>query len=204
MQNVFMGVGAAALFALGVAVGTSGQDEKKKPAEPTKSAAEQDAGGMPTPKPLPEHALLAKGVGKWKAKMTLHMGPKTETSTGVETITMGCGGLWQMGDFVEDKTGAMGGFTGHGFVGYDPDHKRFVGSWCDSMSYAVTAMSGTLDASGKVLTMDAVGYDSTMKAEMKMKHVTTFVDDNHRTFSMRMPGEDGKDMEVMLIEYTRQ
>lgn len=198
MQNVFMAVGGVALFACGIAIGVGGQDEKKKP------AAEQDGATMPTLKPSPEHAMLAKGVGKWKATMTLNMGPVPTKSTGTETVAMGCGGLWQMGDFVEDKTGAMGGFTGHGFVGYDPDHKRFVGSWCDSMSYTVTSMSGTLDASGKVLTMDATGYDAMQKKEIKMKHVTTFVDDDHRTFSMRMPGPDGKDMEVMLIEYTRQ
>jgi hypothetical protein len=203
MQNVFLMVGGAALFAVGVAVGTGTQDEKKKP-EAAKPAAEQDGGAMPNLPQLPEHKMLAKGAGKWKAAVTANFGPEPMKTTAVETVRSDVGGLWQIGDFVADKNGPMAGFVGHGFVGYDPDRKKFVGSWIDSWTYAPQTMSGTLDATGKILTMDAVGWDSQSKMEMKTKQITTYVDDDHHTFSMRMAGPDGKEMEVLRIEYTRE
>ena len=201
MQNVFAAVGGCVLFAAGVFVGTAPQDEKKAP---TAAASEQD-GAMAALKPTAEHAYLAKLAGKWKAKMTMYGGPQPVTSTGVETVRMDLGGLWQVSDFVEDKGGKFGGFAGHGLMGWDPTAKHYVGTWFDAWSYTPTNMKGTLDKTGKILTVDATGKDPS-GAAMSMQMIHTDVDDKHRTFSMRIPGADGAGgfMEVMKIEYARE
>lgn len=197
MQNALVFV-CGAVVAAGVAIGTGIQDEKK----PGKMQDENAA--MQMPKPTPEHEWLAKMTGTWKAKMTITMPDGVKTSTGVETLKMGCNGLWQMCDFVEDKTGAMGGFQGHGICSYDPDHKTFGGSWCDSMSYSPTRSEGTLSADRKVLTMNATGYCPIRKQVVNHKQVSTFTDDRHRTFQMIQMGPEGKETETLKIEYTRE
>lgn len=153
------------------------------------------------PKPGPEHDLLKKAVGTWDATVEMLMPPAPPTK-GVETTTMGPGGLWLVTDFKADEM--MGApFQGHGVEGWDPAKKKYVGTWVDSMSTSVSLTESTYDAATKSMngTLTAAGPDG---QPMKMKAVTQYKDDDTRVFTMYMPGPDGKEAPSMRITYKRR
>ncbi len=141
---------------------------------------------------------LKKCAGTWDA--VVHIGP--ETSKGSETISIIGDGMWLVTDF-ESTMGGMP-FHGHGITGFDTQKKKYTGVWVDSMSPHAMHMEGTLDASGKKMTM--IGEAPHHETGKMVKHtmVETYVDADTREFTMSMPGPDGKAMETMKIVYKRR
>ena len=77
----------------------------------------------PMPKPGPEHALFKEDEGTWDAAVEIFVpGQPPMTSKGVETNTVGCGGLCLITDFKGDMMGSI--FHGHGTVAYDAAKKK--------------------------------------------------------------------------------
>lgn len=205
MQNVLLYVGGAALFAAGVAVGTGSQDAKKEP-DAKKAAAEQDAGGAYGVAPGAEHKRLAADVGVWKAKMWMAdekgvmQGPQPAT----ETVRMDLGGLWQIADYDCPKAPVTGApFKGHGVMGYDPTAKRYLGMWFDNWTATPTEIAGVYEKDGKTFVAEAAVFDTRVNQVVKPKYTTKYADANHRTFTIAMTGEDGKDSTVVKIEYEK-
>jgi hypothetical protein len=164
------------------------------------------AGGQdmpPMPKPGPEHAVLKHDEGVWDATVEMFMpGAPPMTSKGVETNTIGCGGLCLITDFKgEMMPGAS--FHGHGTTTYDVTKKKYVGSWTDSMSSGLAIAESTWDPANKTATGWMEGPDMTGKI-MKTKAVTQYKDPNTRVFTMYMPGPDGKEVAGMRITYVRR
>lgn len=149
------------------------------------------------PGPGPEHERLKKMEGTWNAKVKTG----NEESAAVVTYKMECGGLWLVGDF----RGEFGGqrFQGRGMDGYDPEKKKYVSVWVDSMSFCPMLMEGSYDTAKKSLTMtgEAPGPDGKMA---KHKMVTLMSDDDHHTFNMYIVAPDGQETKFMTIEYTRK
>jgi hypothetical protein len=154
------------------------------------------------PKPGPQHQKLAANAGTWDAAIEM-MGPdgKMMPSKGASVQTMGPGGFWLLDDFVADLGGQP--FHGKGATGFDPLKGKYVGTWIDSMSPSLLVLEGDFDASGKVLTMTgtAPGFDG---KPAKYRMVTTFVDAKTMRFEMFVAGEDGKEMKMLSIAYTRR
>ena len=153
------------------------------------------------PKPGPEHQRLAKEVGTWDAVIqSTGMDGKAEKSKG-ENETRAMGGFWFVDSFAGSFAGAA--FLGHGMIGYDPIKKKFVQSWCDSMSPMLMMFEGTFDKDGKVLTMTGSG-PSTGGKTVAMRTVTTWKDDNTKVFELFEAGPDGKEVCMLTITYTRR
>lgn len=156
-------------------------------------------------KPQKEHAWLQKLVGEWSADMECVMGPDQPPmkSKGSET-TRSIGGLWTMGE----GTGEMpdgGKATSVMTLGYDPQKQRFVGTFIASMMTHMWKYEGTLDASGKVLTLDTEGPGMSGDGQMmKYQDIMTFVDDDHRILTSRVQGEDGNWTQFMTAHYHRK
>jgi hypothetical protein len=147
----------------------------------------------------PQAAHFKKAVGTWDATVT-SMG---QTSKGTETIRVLGDGMWLVSDFESPMGGSP--FQGHGITGYDTQKKKFTGVWVDTMSPMPMHMEGTLDASGKVLTMTGDMPDPATPGKMiPSTMVETWTDANTRVFTMGIPGPDGKNMEMMKIEYKRK
>jgi len=171
--------------------------------------AGQDMGGKaqeppPMPKPSKEHGYLKEGAGTWDYVMKFKMGPdapETEVK-GVETVQM-LGEFWAIFDIKTDNMMGMA-WHGHGTIGYDPDKKKYVGTFIDSLSPDRMLGEGTLDAAGKVLTMMWEGKDHETGKVGKMREVSERKDKDNGTMTMHRTGPDGKESVLFTINYTRK
>jgi hypothetical protein len=157
----------------------------------------------PMPGPTAEHELLKKDVGTWDAEVKVWPMPDAEpmVSKGTEKDEL-LGGMWLVSRF----DGDMGGmpFTGIGTFGYDPDEKKYVGTWVDSMSPHLMTVKGDYDPATKTMTTIGEGRDLQTGQMTTSKMVSRYLDDNTRTFEMHMPGQDGQLWKMMEIRYTRR
>lgn len=155
-----------------------------------------DVLGQAPPTPGPELEHLKKLEGTWTAKV------KTgdDESPATATYKMVCGGMWLMSDF-QGQFGDMK-FSGQGLDSYDPEKKKYVSVWVDSMSTRPMLLEGTHDKEKKTTTMtgEAPGPDGKLA---KHKMVTHMPDNDHMTFTMYIVS-DGQENKMMTIEYTRK
>lgn len=158
----------------------------------------------PMPTPGPAHEALKADVGTWNATVEMVPAPGVPamTSTGVETNTMGCGGLCLVTDF---KGTIMPGvsFEGHGVMAYDPAKKKYVGSWTDSMSTGLATSEAIWDPAKKAFTGWMEGPDMTGTV-VKTRTVTEHKDGGTRVMTVYGPGPDGKEFQMMQIVYTKK
>jgi hypothetical protein len=155
----------------------------------------------PMPTAGPEHAVLKEDVGTWDASIEVLMpGAPAGASKGVEVNTLGCNGLCLATQFNGQVMGAP--FQGAGVTTWDPQKKKYVGSWSDSMTAGLATSEGTWDAAKKTLnatmaTPDGAGGTVTLRSVVEYT-------DAKRVFTLYMPGPDGKEVPSMRITYTRQ
>jgi hypothetical protein len=157
----------------------------------------------PLPKPGPEHKVLEMDAGTWEATVETFTEPGKPpmVSKGVETNTLGCGGLC----LISDVKGQMGPtpFHGHGTSTWDPNKKKYVGTWTDSMSTGIAMGESTYDPATKKATGMMEGPDMTGKV-VKSRSVVEYKDANTRVMEMFSTGPDGKEMQVMKISYKKK
>jgi len=118
----------------------------------TQSGFAQDA---PATGAQAEHQWLQKFVGEWESESTAG-GPDGAEFHGTGTmVSRMIGDLW----VVSELTGKMGEvtITGVQTIGYDPQKKKYVGTWIDSMMNYMWSYEGTVDETGMVLTLEAKG-----------------------------------------------
>ncbi|MBL8824770.1 MAG: DUF1579 family protein [Planctomycetia bacterium] len=147
------------------------------------------------PKPSTEHAYLKKLVGNWDCTMKM-MGMEMKCSHSYEML----GEFWVMGKFEGDFGGMK--FYGRDTCGWDPNKKKYVMTWVDSMSPTLTMLEGTMDASGKTLTTE--GMSTNMEGKpCKVKEIVTWKNDDEMAFTMYE--EKAGKMEVNFeISYKRR
>lgn len=158
---------------------------------------------MQMPKPTKAHAVLKKEVGNWEADVQVWMSPTGEpTKTkGKETVKM-MGDFWTISHFEFEFMGQPA--FGHGVFGYDPNTKKYIGTWHDSMSPWPSRMTGTYDESKKTMTYMMNGKDIAGK-DQKSKIIISYPDDKTKTFEMHspIPGSD-KLMKTVQMNYTKK
>jgi hypothetical protein len=123
-----------------------------------------------------------------------------ERSSGTESVRS-LGGVWVLCE------GLPGGGTATTLMtlGYDPEEKRYVGTFVGSMMTHLWVYDGGLDPAGKVLTLDTEGPSFTAEGGMtKYKDVIEFKDDNHRTLTSHVLGDDGQWTQFMTANYRRR
>ena len=170
-------------------------------AQSNQSGAPQ--GMPPLPKPGPEHAIFKEDAGVWDAVVETFMpGAPPQKSRGVETNTVGCGGLCLITDFKGEMMPGMT-FHGHGTSAWDPLKKKYVGSWTDSMSQGLAISEATWDPATRTMTGWTEGSDASGNV-VKMKSVVEYKSADSRVFSMYGPGPAGKEALGMRITYTKK
>ena len=132
------------------------------------------------------------------------MGPEQPAakSRGSERVCS-LGGLWTLG---EGEGEMPGGGVGYSLMtlGFDPQRKRFVGTWVGSMMTHLWVYDGWLDEAGRVLTLEAEGPGMSGDGAMaKYRDVITFHSDDHRTLTSHVLGDDGQWTQFLTAHYRR-
>ena len=168
----------------------------------TALAAAPDVPAMP--QPAKEHEWLMQFVGEWEADVEVSMDPAKppEKAKGMESVRQ-LGGFWIVADYrgtFMDKP-----FNGIFTIGYAPEKRRYVGTWIDSLGSHLWTYEGTLDAAGKILTLESEGpCPATPGKLVRFKEQIELKTKDQRVFTSSMLGEDGKWVVGMTINYRRK
>jgi hypothetical protein len=143
--------------------------------------------------PQKEHVWLQRLVGEWSYQGECIMGPGQPPSrtTGSEQVRS-LGGLWSLCEGKGEMPGG-GEATTLLTLGFDPKRSKFVGTFMASMMTHLWVYEGSLDATGRVLTLDTEGPSFTPNGGMaRYQDIVEFEDDDRRTLKSRVLGDDGK------------
>lgn len=157
------------------------------------------------PEPQKEHQWLQKLIGEWTFEGEALMGPDQPPLKHVGTESVrGVGPYWvQCEGQISMPEGGPG--TTVMTLGYDPQARKFVGSFIGSMMTNMWVYDGQLDAAGKVLTLAATGPSFTDPSKTTTFHdIVEVVSDNQRTLSSQYQSDDGAWHRFMTLHYRRK
>jgi hypothetical protein len=150
------------------------------------------------------HSFLKNFEGKWDVNMTAWMQPGAEPT---ETQSSGESEMILGGRFLKvNVKGLMFGqpYEGQQILGYDNFKEKFISFWIDSSSTAFYLMEGTFDKEKKAIT-DVGSWDDPMTGgTIKVRAVTTLVNENEYTYQMFMVGPDGNEFKSMEYRAIRK
>lgn len=155
--------------------------------------------------PQKEHQWLQQLIGEWTSEAECSMGPgqPSTKSYGTERVRM-VGGLWMVGEGQGEMPGG-GTATMIMTLGYDPQKKRYLGTWIGSMMTHMWHYDGEMDASGRILTLSAEGPSMAGDGTMaKYQDIIEIKSKDHRTLSSRVLGPDGTWNHFMTAHYRRR
>jgi hypothetical protein len=164
-------------------------------------AAVQD---MPKPTRTEQHEWLAQLVGEWTVSVEATMEPgaepmRMESSETVRSI----GGLWVVAEGSTTFDGEP--FASMLTLGYDPVRKAFVGSWIDTTQAYMWSYVGTLDESGRILTLETAGpaFDDP-GATANYRDALEIKGPDHRQLTSSVQQADGSWVGFMRADYRRK
>jgi hypothetical protein len=168
--------------------------------DPQDAASAQEAAWQ-TP-PEKEHAWLQQFVGEWKTRGTMAGAEGQPPLEGREQVRS-LGDYWILSEVSGTMPGG-GRMSAVMTLGYDPERKRFVGTWIDSVTTHMWQYEGTLDASGKVLTLETEGPDfENPQKTTRFRDVLEFHDKDHKALRSLMQAPDGTWTEFLRTDFTR-
>ena len=155
--------------------------------------------------PQKEHQWLQKLVGAWTWEHDTPPGPDepAKKHQGTETVRS-LDGIW----IVAEGYGEMpdiGPTTTITTLGFDPEKKRFVGTFIGSMMTSLWIYEGQLDTARNALVLDTEGPSFTDPSK-RAKYTDTihFENDDYRILTSAYQGDDGQWNEFMKAHYRRK
>jgi hypothetical protein len=153
--------------------------------------------------PQREHEWLRKLAGEWTFEAEASMGPDQPPmkSSGRESVRP-FGDLWILCEGRGEMPGVSGEHKSILTLGYDPQKKRFVGSFISSMMNHLWVYDGALE--GNTLTLDCEGPNMMQDGgTSKYQDVIELASDDHRIMRSRIMGDDGQWQDFMTSHYRR-
>jgi hypothetical protein len=153
--------------------------------------------------PQKEHLWLQKLLGEWtfEGSATMEPAKPPEKFEGTESVRS-LGGLWILAEGQSEMPGCSAATTMMA-LGFDPQKKRYVGTFIGSMMTHLWVYDGLLDAAGSVLTLNTEGPNMEGKLT-KFQDMIEFRSDDHRVLTSHMLGDDGKWNGFMTAHYRRR
>lgn len=160
---------------------------------------------MHPPSITKEHTWLQKLVGGWIGEGSAEMGPgQPPQQWTVEEHVRAIGDAWIQAESrgtMPDGSASIMQIT----LGYDPDAKRFRGTFVGSMMTYLWIYEGTLDAGQRLLTLDAEGPNMAEPGKMsRYQDIVEVVDADERLLSSQMQMPDGSWQKFMRVRYRRK
>ena len=136
--------------------------------------------GPPAPEVTEHHKVLHKENGNWSGEMKIWMSPDAPPMSMpfTESNKLLGDGLWIMSEF------ESGPFQGRGQFGYDPQTKKYMGTWIDNMSPHMSIMEGDYDKDKQLMTWHSKVFDVMAKKTKYNKSTVKFNEDGTRLFTM--------------------
>jgi hypothetical protein len=152
--------------------------------------------------PNENHKALDVLVGHWDHSLKWWMSPDAppDESTGTTQTTWILGGRFIK--HMAQGTSMGQPFEGMGIIGYDNGKKEYNMVWIDNMGTGFMTASGQYDPASKTFT-EKGQISCPIKGQMPFRGVTKIIDNDHYTYELYAPGEDGKEFRSMEIRYTR-
>ncbi len=161
-----------------------------------------------TPEATPiekEHKWLQQFVGEWDTESEIAVGPDQPPLKlkGIQSARS-IGGLWIVSEIKGDTpigTPMYAVLT----LGFDPQKKKFVGTWIDSATAYLWIYEGSLDTAGKILTLDTQGPNPMSAGKTaKFREVIEFKSKDHKVFTSSMQSEDGQWQTFVTANFRRK
>jgi hypothetical protein len=156
------------------------------------------------PQPGEQHQWLQQLTGEWTTQVEAKMDEDSApiTSEGVESVRS-IGGFWVVAENTGDFMGAP--FTGVLTLGYDTEKGHYVGTWIDSMSDRLWTYHGSLDASGRKLTLETEGPCPLEPGRtVSFKETIEIKSRDHKVFTSAFQDDDGSWATMLTIDYRRK
>lgn len=196
---------AVALLALAVVISaalaaTSAPQQDSRP-QNSNPAIE---GGPPMPPPPGEHhKWLEQLLGTWTVEMEMTAaGMPAMMSTGTDTVRS-LRGRWIIGELNAEMPG-MGSMSAVLTLGYNSETGKYQGTWVDSIQDHMWVYVGTLDLTGKILTLETEGPNmmDPAKGSTRYRDVIEFKSADHRTLTS-FANVDGNWVQIVTANYRR-
>jgi hypothetical protein len=168
------------------------------------ASAQLMAQEVPSPStPQDEHEWLQQFVGEWDSESEGSMGSgQTVKCKGTMSSRM-LGKLWLVSESKADLMGTQ--IHALQTIGYDPQSKKYVGTWVDSVMNHMWEYEGTLDETGKILTLEAEGpHFSQPGKTSKYRDAYEFKSKDHIVAKSSTLGDDGEWVTFMTGNYMRK
>jgi hypothetical protein len=163
------------------------------------------AADMPQmPKPTPEHQWLQQLVGEWESETEAIAEPGQPAihSKGTENIEA-IGGFWTTSEI--NSSVMEQPFRGMMTLGYDPEKKKYIGTWVDSMTGKLWQYEGLIAPGSNTLTLESEGTcPMSPDKPMKFRDIIELKDKDHKVFSSSVLSDDGKWTTIMTSKAQRK
>ena len=153
-----------------------------------------------------EHAWLQRLVGEWHGEGEANMGPgKPAERFEVDESVRAIGDVWVQGEGrgkTPDGAPSLTIVT----LGFDPERKRFTGTFIGSMMTYLWIYDGELDPGERILTLNAEGPGMAGEGRMMVKYqdVVEPRSADHRILTSQMLMPDGTWNRFMTVHYRRR
>jgi hypothetical protein len=158
---------------------------------------------MEVPPPTKEHQWLRRFEGDWDSEIEIYIAPNQPPikSKGVDHAYL-LGGFW----LISEGRNLEMDYECRLALSYDSSKQRYIGTWLDTMSSYLWHYTGTVDASGQVLTLETEGPfpPGADVGLTKFREVTEFKSDDHRVFTSSRQSATGEWISCVTINFYRR
>jgi hypothetical protein len=144
------------------------------------------------PKPQKEHEWLNQFVGEWEGESECTpVAGQPPVKGRMREKVRSLGGFWIVSDGDAEMMGTKMNVVLT--IGYSPEKKKYVGTWVDSMQSHIWHYEGTVDPTGKIITLEADGPCMTTPGKTcRYRDVTEFRTPDERVFTSYVQDDKGE------------